>query len=473
MGNYNVTTTHKEYDEYYQVWELCEDAYKGEMAIKEGEKNYLPMPNPLDVSEQNLERYKQYLFRAVYYNATGRTVDGLIGSAFRKPPILKVPSPMDYVNEDVDGMGVGIIQQSQMALLNVLLSGRCGLLVDYPALEEDASAAQGITANVLLYKAESIVNWAVSKVGNSYKLSLVVIKECVKAESDSVFGADEIEQYRVLLLQGGQYIVQIWREVKGEDNQKKWSIVDAFTPKMGNGQFWSEIPFCFIGSKNNDCSVDKSPVYDLASLNIAHYRNSADYEDSAYIVGQPQAWIGGLTKEWYEMLKEDGVYIGSRSALMLPENSNFAFAQVQPNTMIREAMDAKEKQMISLGARLIQQGSAAKTATQAQGEIDSEMSVLSLCVSNVSAAYKKALNFAAIFNNVSGEIDYTINKDFIESKIEPQLLMGLIQLWQSGKYPESDLWAKLREYGLIDEMKTDDQIKEEIDSNPSGIGLNG
>ena len=51
-------------------------------------------------------------------------------------------------------------------------------------------------------------------------------------------------------------------------------------------QPWRVIPFQFLGSENNDTSIDDSPLYDMAEVNIGHYRNSADYEEAAYRSGE-------------------------------------------------------------------------------------------------------------------------------------------------------------------------------------------
>jgi hypothetical protein len=222
---------------------------------------------------------------------------------------------------------------------------------------------------------------------------------------------------------------------------------------------------------NNDAAIDDAPLYDLASINVAHYRNSADYEDSAYFTGQAQPWMSGLTVEWRDWLETQGIYIGSRSPILLPEGGQFGIASASPNTLVKEAMDQKENQMIALGARLVTPGTSVKTATEAQGDNETEHSVLSLAVSNVNEAYIKCLEWISRFMNVSGAANYEINTDFIEHKLDPQMLTALIQSWQSGRLPESDLWSQLRKYGVIDPAKTDDEIKGELESASVGLGL--
>jgi hypothetical protein len=52
---------------------------------------YLPQPNPHDKSLANTERYKQYIQRAVFYNVTKRTLEGLVGAVFLREPLALLP----------------------------------------------------------------------------------------------------------------------------------------------------------------------------------------------------------------------------------------------------------------------------------------------------------------------------------------------------------------------------------------------
>jgi hypothetical protein len=467
----DVTFKRKDFESCEGKWKLVGDVVAGQDAIKSAGDTYLPRPNPTDTSAENKARYEQYLARTVFYNVTGRTLQGLVGAAFRKEPSLEVEPSINYVEDDIDGAGVSIYQQSQMTLKSVLKLGRHALLADYPQTDRPASKADmnsgRIRATVVSLDADQVINWRVERVGAEYKLVLVVIKEAYEVVSDDGFGSEEKDQYRVLRLTDGIYTQEVWRK-----SSKQWSVEEGPTViKDGSGSNWDEIPLTFVGSMNNDAAIDDAPLYDLASINVAHYRNSADYEDSAYFTGQAQPWMSGLTVEWRDWLETQGIYIGSRSPILLPEGGQFGIASASPNTLVKEAMDQKENQMIALGARLVTPGTSVKTATEAQGDNETEHSVLSLAVSNVNEAYIKCLEWISRFMNVSGAANYEINTDFIEHKLDPQMLTALIQSWQSGRLPESDLWSQLRKYGVIDPAKTDDEIKGELESASVGLGL--
>ncbi|MCO1336454.1 DUF4055 domain-containing protein [Microbulbifer sp. OS29] len=471
MAN-DVTYQRDDFTKALPDWTLVDDICAGERVIKAKGTTYLPMPNPKDQSEANRARYLQYTDRAVFYNATGRTLQGLVGAVFRRAPSVDIPAGLEYLTSDANGNGVSIYQQSQSVVAAVLKSGRRGLLVDYPKTERQTSKAEQqaglVRASIVSYPANQIINWRTIKVGGVHRLGLVVIRESYEETNSDGFGIEEKTQYRALKLIDGRYTVEIWRS----GNTGTWIIHDTYTPLDGAGKAWDIIPFTFVGAENNDSSIDRSPLLDLANLNKAHYRNSADYEDSAFFVGQAQPWISGLTENWRDHMEKQGIYIGSRSPILLPDGGAFGFAQVEPNTLVKEAMDQKEKQMVALGARLIERGSAVKTATEAQAENESEHSVLSLVAENVSEAYTQAIQWAAQFQNVQVETEYKLNQDFAESNLDAQMLTALVQAWQSGRLPSSDLWANLRKHGVINAEKTDEVIREELGGEEPGLGLN-
>ncbi|MBC3948344.1 DUF4055 domain-containing protein [Pseudomonas folii] len=468
----DVTYTRPEYDAAQSRWRLVRDVCKGSETIKARGDVYLPRPNPHDDGKENRARFDTYLMRAVFYNATGRTKNSLVGAVFRTWPTLTVPTALDYVAKDVDGQGISIYQQSQSVIGHILEVGRHGLLVDYPSVEPGStskadSASMGIRPTIASYNAECIINWKTRKVGGQYLLSLVVLKELVDEDTEDGFGVESKDRYRVLRLNdSGLYEQELWAKDGGG-----WSVTDARTPLDGSGRPWRLIPFMFIGSENNDSSIDDSPLYDMAEINIGHYHNSADYEDSVWFSGQPQFWIAGLDEAWRDHLEENGIYVGSRAPLTLPAQGSCGFAQPEPNTLVKEAMDGKKEDMVSLGARLIERGSAVKTATQADNDSAAEHSILSLAVSNVSEGYSQCLMWMGMFENVAGEALLKLNQDFTQVSLDAAIMASLFNAVQAGQLPASDFWQYLRDRGVIDPEKTDDDIRGELEANPVGLGL--
>ena len=217
-------------------------------------------------------------------------------------------------------------------------------------------------------------------------LIMVVLREL--PEIPDGFGYKTVEQYRELALEDDGFVCRVWRR-SGPENGGPLAVTDEFRPSGAGGRL-KEIPFTFVGAQNNDPSVDESPLYDIAMINLGHYRNSADYEDSVFWCGQAQPWISGLDEQWRDWMEKNGVYVGSRAPMMLPVGGQFGYAQPLPNTLVKEALNDKNQMMIELGARLVVASLATKTATESRGDQSASTSVLAGCVATGGVALSRS-----------------------------------------------------------------------------------
>ena len=461
----NVDHEHPLYEELKPAWDQVNDCLKGDRFVKKKKEIYLPKPNPSDVSAENDARYKQYLTRAVFYNVTARTLSGLVGQVFSKNPVVEVPALLDSIIEDSDGSGVSLIQQSKCVLGCVLANGRAGLFVDYPTVEGVATRQDqldgSIRPNILHYNASSIINWRSERLGAKNRLTLVVLKE-THIDSDDGFEEEIVTQYRVLRLVEGVYQVQIYRESSGSSNSA-YGLVEEFQPTSSSGQTLTEIPFQFIGWENNDENPDLPPLYDLSVLNLAHYRNSADYEEASYIVGQPTPYMTGLDQSWVDDVLQGQVHLGSRAAVPLPEGGSMGLVQASANSMPKEAMDTKERQMVALGAKLVEQRGVQRTATEAGLENASETSVLASAANNTAEAFRKALNWCMLFVGTTGETEFDLNTDFAVHSLTPQHQQALLSLWQNDVMTWDELRDNLKKADIV--TMNNDEARDIIESS--------
>lgn len=454
----SVTFVRPEVQAKRASWKLVRDAVAGSEAVKAG--GYIIPVNPHDDSTANRKRNEARVQGAFYFNATGRTLPALVGIAFGKWPEVSLPPGLEYLLRDVDGSGVGLINQSQATVSDVLQTGRAGLLVDYPqsggATSKAAAETLALRPTIALYAAESIINWRTQRVGARNLLTLVVLQETYEEWGD--FELETKTQYRVLRLAEGRYVQEVWREVRNG----QWAVVESYEPRDGAGQPWREIPFTFVGATNNDATPDQSPLYDLADANIAHFRNSADHEEALFFAGQAQYWVSGATQEWVETLQESGAYVGSRAIMPVPEGGQMGLVQAQAVSALADEMRHKVELMAQLGARLIAPGQAARTATEAAADDKTSNSVLSIVCDNVSDAYRTALRWVARFANVGGEVDFTISTEFSGVQFDAAQMAQVLAAVQAGRMPESDFWTYMRSIGLIAADKSDDEVREEL-----------
>ena len=436
------------------VYELVAACYKGERAVKgrqsytvQGVNNgsggsnqialspYLPNPSPhnedADVSRR---RYDDYITRAVFYNVTKRTIKAMAGAVFSKYPTMTL-NELQVLETDVDGGGQSLTQQAKDALTNCLMQGRGGLLADMPVntdgVSKAAMAKMQVRPVIIHYDSASIINWRYRKVGGILKNSLVVLSESYVSEDDG-YEQKTARQMLVLRLNDANLAES---EILRKDDKGNWQSLGVNAITDHSGKQLEDLPFYPYGSVNNDLELDDVPIYDIAELNIAHLRNSADLEEMLFVSGQPTLVVSGLTEQWVSEVLENGIAIGSRSGILLPQGGSAQMLQAAPNSALFEAMQEKKVMMQSLGAKLIETSKVgqSKTATEEAQDGAEETSVLSTVAHNVSDAYTKALKCCARYMGYDDKaLVVTLNTQFNFSKMTPAQLQQLMAIWQAG-----------------------------------------
>ena len=469
----SITSTHTDYGKHVKTWEKLDDACEGQEVVKSKAENYLPRPTLFaskNTSNRN-DRYDEYISRAIFPGVTGRTLASHIGLAFGKTPVFNRPPDLEYLDRNADGSGRSIYQCAQRATRLVNKNYRCGVYVDYPAVSPSQSKAEeqakGAFPMIHILKASAITDWDHIIIGNQRKLNFVKFIETYK-ERDG-FDVVSKERYRVLRLEesnsGFVYTVQVF-----EKNEKgEWLAGAVFTPKDYNGQTWDYIPFTFCGAVDNSEEIGTAPLFELAIMEFSYYCSTADVEESAFIVGQPTLCFPNITPEQYAMVKESGASVGSRSGI--PTDAKMI--QADENGLAYKRMNDKWNQMKELGARLIEVGSANKTATQADNDSSIQHSVLSLVVANVSEAFTMALRWCAKFAMKNHDLDlkdlgFTIAQDFNKPKYDPARSRLIYEACLANELPMY-VWYHYEQTGTFPEDKWEDIVKQIEKRNDGGI----
>ena len=480
----SVETIHPELVGFLDEYTLIEDCLDGQRTIKEKGTEYLPMPGCVNtipilptmtdrqkeeavlvnrhLLSKHRERYRDYLKRAVFYNVAARTLSGLVGKIFERAPNVNLPSGLQMLIEDASGNGTSLEQMTKRAAWYVLGMGRCSLMVDFPRFEKQEQTKADLTRNIvrpeiILFDHRTVINWRTKKVNGRNILSMVNIKEDY-VKSDDGFKQEFDIQYKVLRLDDDNvYRIEIWRRSVGEG----WSIFEVSTPIAYNNKPFDHIPFTFIGAEDNSPSVDRQPLYDLCELNIAHYINSADHEEAVHIVGQPTPWVSGLTQEWLDTQMGGVFELGSRAAVPLPENATAGVLEVGENSLVFAAMEHKEKQMVALGAKLVESKTVQRTATEASFEEASETSTLHNSAKNVSAAFLWALKEAALFMNIpDNDIEFELASEFDLLRVSSEDIKQMLELSKADILTTSEFRRVLHSAGWA--TLTDEEFAKEI-----------
>lgn len=450
-----VETTREEYTTSLKKYEMIDDALNGELAVKAKGVKYLPAPV---FTEDDPARYAAYSTRAVFYNVTLPTRDALVGQIFLRPPKIELPDQLKILETNINGEGLSLSLLVKKAANHVVPFGRGGFLADFPETGGRELTVKDVESGdyspfIQFYSPWAIINWQVEKIRNKQKLTLLVLKEAYETRTANDFKIEVKVRHRVYRLVNDVCSVEIYEE----SISKSKTVVKDY-----KGIPLTEIPFEFIGSENNDADVDEPPFYNLANLNIAHFRNSADYEESVFLVGQPTPVYSGLTEDWVNNYFKDGVPFGSRASVPLPENATAMLLQALPNSMAFEAMVHKEEQMIAIGAKIINPN---RTVERKEAEIEieaaSQKSVLMTIKDNLQQALVLSLKRCCSFVGADPEsIKIELNDNFDLTSMSAEQLRYLTEVYQGGGIAFTEYRENLRRSGIA-KLK-DDEAKTEI-----------
>lgn len=438
-------TQHPEYAVTAPLWAKCRVAAAGEEAVHAGGAAYLPQLTGQDANE-----YSAYRGRALFFNATGRTIDGMSGLVFRRPPTIELPAKLKDFEQDVDTADTPLIAFSEKAVEELLTVGRFGLMADYPRMPDAQTLADQQAANgrpyVRMYAAESILNWRVERVNNRSVLTLVVLSEVHEEAAD--FETSVTPQCRVLRLTAGRYTVEIWRKQKDANGQEKWMLAEpAFAPTMG-AKTLDYIPFLLCGPMGIDPCVSKPPLLDLVNVNLSHYRTTADYEHGLHFTGLPTPVITGHSFDIDETGRpKNNFALGSATVKAFPDPNAKAFFMEFAGTglgALSKRLEEKEQMMAALGARMLaaekRQVEAAETAAIHRA---GESSVLASLAIAAGAALSRVLTWCATWEGATEAPLVKLNTDYMPSGLSAQELSELVKSWQAGAISHETLYDNL------------------------------
>lgn len=461
----SVKTTHPGFDLMKGEWEKCRAAAIGERAIHDARELYLPR-----LHEEEDDAYALRLSMTPWFNASWRTIEGLRGIMFRKPPKVTATDTLIEELKNIDLAGTDIDSFAQEIAEEALTVGRVGLLVDYPVVPIEAATradvmSLGLRPSVSLYRAETIINWRVSRTNGATVLNMVVLTEQVEVPGKTEFDTNWETQYRVLDLFEGKYRQRMFRiDDKGDDE-----LLSEGFPLMGN-QPLRFIPFVFIGVDTLSPEVDDPPLIDLINTNFKHYGQATSYERGCFFSGLPTLFISGFDDE------NKKIYIGGSTANALPDPTAKAYyVEIAGNfEALRNNLEDKKREMAILGARLLEtqkQGvEAAETVARRQV---GEESTLAAMATNISHGVTQALRWYADWQGVTEEIQYEINRTFMPAKMDSGTLTAMVAAWQVGAFSKETLFDNLKQGEVIADSVTFEEEEARIDIQPPVLGAGG
>lgn len=483
-----VNTRHAVYEALLPRWEMVRDASEGEVAVKAQGAMYLPMLDKQETSE-----YNAYKMRALFFEATRRTLNGLVGMVTKKmPTITASESTKEGFLQSVTKDGQSIVALISIVMREVLMLNKYGIMADLPdVISKDAEPW------LIGYTAESMINWqfGVDSTGKKALIRMVLEEEYEQADPEDRFKRTVKTQWRVLEMVNREeaivdlldaqwthvvmpnapagttdiYRVQVWRFKEDSEvaaaaansaASEEFIIHDMFFPAF-QGTGMDKIPFVIVTAEDEDKEAQKPPLEGLASVNMSHYRTSADLEHGRHYTALPTPYVIGLS-EMQELT------IGSSKAWVIvgagKQEVEVGMLEFKGEGLkaLETGMVEKQQQMAILGARLLEESKKSPEAFEThQLRGAGEHSILAAVTNGVSEGINEALLFMFEWDPSLSEMEIQLNTDFISLGMTPQFLTALVNSLQGSRMSFKTFYFNMAQRGMyIDGWTEEDELKQ-------------
>jgi hypothetical protein len=413
-------------------WILIEDLLQGTFGMRQKHRRYLPQePRELD------ESYDNRLARSVcppYYQRLERLLAGMLT---RKP--VRLVDTSDTIREqlfDTDLNGNDLNVWTYEAARKMVRYGHVGTLVDAPA---DGGRPYWVN-----YTPRQILGWRTESNEGKQQLTMLRLQELASVP-DGEYGEKVVQQVRVLT--PGEY--QIYQK----DDKGDFRMVDEGRTSL------SEIPFSIAYSNRVGFMESRPPLEDIAELNLKTYQIQSDLDNQLHISAVPMLAFYGFPSSAEEVSAGPGEAIAfpaeGRAEYIEPGGTSFQF---QFQRLEQLALQINELGLSAvLGQKLTAETAEAKRINRSQG--DSTMMVIA---QNMQDMIDNCLQFHAQYlgqNEAAGSCH--VNRDFMGTRLDPQEITSLLQLYTAGTITQETLLQQLSDGEVLGD---DFDVEEELDA---------
>ena len=436
----NVTTVESPNTAYINMephWLLIEALLQGTYGIRKGHRKYLPQePRELD------EAYDNRLMRstlAPYYVRLERMLAGMLT---RKP--VRLEDVSDVVTEqlfDVDLQGNDLNVWTYETARKCIRYGHVGVLVDAPKAGENGRPYW------TQYTPRDILGWRSEIANGSQQLTMVRLMEKITVP-DGLYGEKQVEQVRVLT--PGAF------EIHQKDDKGEFRLVDEGRTSL------SEIPFAVAYSNRVGVLESRPPLADIAELNLKAYQVQSDLDNQLHISAVPMLAIFGFPQSAEE------ISAGPGEALALPESASASYIEPSGNSYSAQfqRLDQIAQQINELGlAAVLGQKLSAETAEAKRIDRSQGDSTMMVIAQQMQDLIDNCLTFHAQYMQQSQVGSSFINRDFLATRLEPQEIQALLQLYTAGTITQETLLNQLSAGEVLgDEF----DVEEEVEATQTG-----
>ena len=436
----NVTTVESPNTAYVNMephWLLIEALLQGTYGIRKGHRKYLPQ----EVRELD-EAYDNRLMRSTLAPFYVRLERMLAGMLTRKP--VRLEDVSDVVTEqlfDVDLQGNDLNVWTYETARKCIRYGHVGVLVDAPRAGENGRPYW------TQYTPRDILGWRSEVKDGKQQLTQLRLMEQITVP-DGLYGEKQVQQVRVLT--PGAF------EIHQKDKKGDFVLVDEGSTSL------SKIPFAIAYSNRVGVLESRPPLADIAELNLKAYQVQSDLDNQLHISAVPMLAIYGFPQSAEE------ISAGPGEALALPESARSEYIEPSGNSYDAQfkRLDQIAGQINELGlAAVLGQKLSAETAEAKRIDRSQGDSTMMVIAQQMQDLIDNCLSFHAQYMQQPQAGSSFINRDFLATRLEPQEIQSLLQLYTAGTITQETLLNQLSAGEVLgDEF----DVEEEIEATQTG-----
>ena len=375
-----------------EEWNLARALMGGTFAMRAAGAAYLPQWPAEDSTV-----YQTRLATSVLFPAFARTVTTLAAKPFSKPVTLSedMPEGLRQLTDDIDRQGRNLGVFAGDLLTDALAYGLTGVLVDFPRTAGLRTRAEERSAGVRPYwvhvRPWQILGWRAEFRDSNWFFTQLRTMEIID-EPDGDYATKAIKQVRVL--EPGRWTT--FREAGGNG----WRVYEEGESSL------RYVPFVPIYGERIEFMHGRSPLLEIAHLNVAHWQESSDQRHLMRIARVPVLVATGTD--------DIELVLGGSVAVKLPAGGDLKFVEHSGAAIGagRQALEDLKEEMRQAGAELLVLQPGKKTATQVGAEQSVGMCALQEIAETLEDALDRCLQITADWVGEPQAGSVSLFKDF-------------------------------------------------------------
>ena len=264
------------------------------------------------------------------------------------------------------------------------------------------------------------------------------------SERDCLYGEKQVEQVR--LLTPGAF------EIHRKDDKGEFTLHEEGLMSL------PDIPFSVAYANRVNVMESRPPMEDIAELNLKAYQTQSDLDNQLHISAVPMLAFYGFPQSSEE------VSAGPGEAIAFPAEGRAEYIESKGTSYDAQfkRLEQLEGQINELGLaavlgqKLSAETAEAKTIDRSQG--DSTMQVVAQQMQDM---IDNSLLFHARYLGSNESGSSFVNRDFLASRLDPQEIESLLQLYTAGTITQETLLKQLHEGEVLGD---DFEVEEELEA---------